>query len=339
MTSPEGVLHGPVIASAPGKVNVFLEAGAAEEDGYHPLTTIFQSISLREYVRIVPNRRVGVEVEVFAYRPTEPPVFDKEQTHALRGLSENNIVQTAAKALFEAAGRRVPDLKITIHKTVPVAGGMAGGSADAAAVLVGLNEAAGLGFTSAELQDVGKQVGADVPACLVGGLALGLGRGDCMRMLQKGTGEADQLSLWWVACVFNNGLSTAEVFKQFDAAPKLSASNKGAGRQLDPNIEELFADPQNRMTLPLRNDLQAPAYELRADLRTVEEKLSEGGCIATLMSGAGPTMLGLAADEADAHRIAEAVTELPGLQGAFPIWGPAVGAQIESGLPHWVQRT
>ena len=166
-----------VRASAPGKVNLTLRVGAPTPDGYHPLVTVFEALNLRETVTVRTSKTPGVRVETIAYLPDGS--VDEATTRAMADLDPaTHLAVRAARVLqrLAAAGpwaSTAAGLSIRVDKRVPVAGGMAGGSADAAAALVACNELWELGLGAEQLQAIGRSLGADVPACLAGGIALG----------------------------------------------------------------------------------------------------------------------------------------------------------------------
>ena len=182
-----------VRASAPGKVNLTLRVGAPTPDGYHPLVTVFEALNLRENVTVRTSKTPGVRVETIAYLPDGS--VDEATTRAMADVDPaTHLAVRAARVLqrLAAAGpwaSTAAGLSIRVDKRVPVAGGMAGGSADAAAALVACNELWELGLGSEQLQAIGRSLGADVPACLAGGIALGTGRGDHMSVLREGDEE------------------------------------------------------------------------------------------------------------------------------------------------------
>ncbi len=182
-----------VRASAPGKVNLTLRVGAPTPDGYHPLVTVFEALNLRETVTVRTSKTPGVRVETIAYLPDGS--IDEATTRAMADVDpQTHLAVRAARVLqrLAAAGpwaSTAAGLSIRVDKRVPVAGGMAGGSADAAAALVACNELWELGLAAEQLEAIGRSLGADVPACLAGGIALGTGRGDHMSILREGDEE------------------------------------------------------------------------------------------------------------------------------------------------------
>ncbi len=329
-----------MIASAPGKVNLALFVGALDSSGYHPLTTVFEGISLREYVVLEETVSPGVAVETLLYRvgpELASPLFDDEGTVGFAQMDTSRHLALRAAKLFRYHGA---GLKITVHKTLPVAGGMAGGSADAAAALVAGNRLSGANLTAARLEELARTLGADVPACLTGGVSLGLGRGDHMERLCTGSRTPTSQSRWWVAVFSTTGLSTPEVFERFDHAsgqkPAGSLYSVVAGESLDPRLREILSAPGDGVKAALVNDLQAPAFELRPDLAATAQVLEEAG-VTWMMSGSGPTLVALADDRQSAEQLAVELEGLPGVSGTAVMWGPGEGARLERSLPAWCQ--
>ena len=253
-----------VRASAPGKVNLTLRVGAPTPDGYHPLVTVFEALNLRETVTVRTSKTPGVRVETIAYLPDGS--VDEATTRAMADVDPApHLAVRAARVLqrLAAAGpwaSTAAGLSIRVDKRVPVAGGMAGGSADAAAALVACNELWDLGLGDEQLHAIGRSLGADVPACLAGGIALGTGRGDHMSVLREGDEAGAEYQHHWVMLLAHEGLSTPSVFREFD---RVDAA--GAPALAEPTPEEVAAlcgEPEE-LSHFLVNDLQAPALRLR----------------------------------------------------------------------------
>ena len=243
------------------------------------------------------------------------------QTHlAVRAARVLQRLAAAGPWASTAAG-----LSIRVDKRVPVAGGMAGGSADAAAALVACNELWELGLGADQLETIGRTLGADVPACLAGGIALGTGRGDHMSVLREG-GEA-VAQHHWVMLLAREGLSTPSVFREFDRVDAV-----GAPALAEPTPEEvaaLCAGPEE-LRHCLVNDLQAPALRLRPELAETIAAATDAGALAVTLSGSGPTVAALARDAEHAHTLAATLSDAPTVARAIPAHGPACGARIES---------
>ena len=320
-----------VRASAPGKVNLTLRVGAPTPDGYHPLVTVFEALNLRETVTVRTSKTPGVRVETIAYLPDGS--VDEATTRAMADVDPaTHLAVRAARVLqrLAAAGpwaSTAAGLSIRVDKRVPVAGGMAGGSADAAAALVACNELWDLGLGDEQLQAIGRSLGADVPACLAGGIALGTGRGDHMSVLREGDEAGAEYPHHWVMLLAHEGLSTPEVFREFD---RLDAA--GAPALAEPTPEEitaLCAGPEE-LRHCLVNDLQAPALRLRPELADTIASAKEVGALAVTLSGSGPTVAALARDAEHARALAAALSDAPTVARAIPTHGPACGARIES---------
>ena len=316
-----------VRASAPGKVNLTLRVGAPTPDGYHPLVTVFEALNLRETVTVRTSKAPGVRVETTAYLPDGS--VDEATTRAMADVDpQTHLAVRAARVLqrLAAAGpwaSTAAGLSIRVDKRVPVAGGMAGGSADAAAALVACNELWELGLGADQLETIGRTLGADVPACLAGGIALGTGRGDHMSVLREGDEEGHH----WVMLLSREGLSTPEVFREFD---RVEAA--GAPALAEPMPEEVAAlcgEPEE-LGHCLVNDLQAPALRLRPELADTIAAARDAGALAVTLSGSGPTVAALARDAEHAHTLAATLSDAPTVARAIPTHGSACGARIES---------
>ena len=247
-----------ITAKAQGKINLVFQVGPAREDGYHDVASIYQALDLEETVSVEPSDSWQVEAT------------GRVSGIELVPTGEDNLVVVAAKALAVHAGISEPQpMKFTIEKRIPVAGGMAGGSADAAAALVALNQAWNLGLTPAELSEVGASVGADVPFALLGGCAFGQGTGTELTVI-------DGQPTLYVLLVFSNfGLSTKSVFEAFDRVrPDGDFVNPDLGSDFQDQIGENSLLPA---ALALRPEL-AQLLELNLGLR--------GG----YLSGSGPTV-------------------------------------------------
>ena len=320
-----------VRASAPGKVNLTLRVGAPTPDGYHPLVTVFEALNLRETVTVRTSKTPGVRVETIAYLPDGS--VDEATTRAMADVDPaTHLAVRAARILqrLAAAGpwaSTAAGLSIRVDKRVPVAGGMAGGSADAAAALVACNELWDLGLGDEQLHAIGRSLGADVPACLAGGIALGTGRGDHMSVLREGDEAGAEYQHHWVMLLAHEGLSTPSVFREFD---RVDAA--GAPALAEPTPEEvaaLCAGPES-LRHCLVNDLQAPALRLRPELAETIAAATDAGALAVTLSGSGPTVAALARDAEHARTLAATLSDAPTVARAIPTHGPACGARIES---------
>lgn len=313
-----------VTASAPGKVNLVLRVGARTADGYHPLATVFEALDLRETVTVRTTRTPGTTVETVAHLPGGG--IDRATGELMRAVPpRSHLAVRAARAMqrLAAAGpwaSTAAGLAIRVDKRVPVAGGMAGGSADAAATLVACNELWGLGLGPGQLERIGRTLGADVPACLTGGIALGTGRGDHMAPL-----ECPGTHHHWVIALAHEGLSTADVFAEFDRAVQ------GTAVPAAPTDEELadLTGPARLAGPRLVNDLTAAALSLRPELGGTLSASRAAGALAAIVSGSGPTVAALASSADHADEIAERLAAAPAVARVLTTMGPAPGARVE----------
>lgn len=269
-------------AKAPAKINLFFEVGERRPDGYHDVLSVYQSLDLFEEVSVEPS--ADWEITVFGDLPASQL--------QLVPTDDSNLVIKAAKALARLVGIDNPQpMHFRIHKRVPAAGGVAGGSADAAAALVALNEAWCLGLEKSQLEKVAAELGADVPFALLGGTALGTGSGIDLQPLPT-------LENQHVLLVFSQpGLGTKEVFEVFDKS--FPAGDLLANRN----------DFQAGFNLDLagRNTLLAPALELRPDLLQLLKLVPAEA----KLSGSGPTL----------YLLSENLGELAGWQRTYQDMG------------------
>jgi 4-diphosphocytidyl-2-C-methyl-D-erythritol kinase len=296
-----------VTVSAPAKINLSLGVGPVRPDGFHALATVYQAIGLHDEVTARDADELSVTVRAgdrldLAEVPTD----------------DTNIAVRAALLLAEHRNlERGVDL--TIDKTIPVAGGMAGGSADAAAALLACDRLWGLDTPAAELAELAAELGSDVPFALVGGTAIGSGRGEVVTPLMT-RGE-----YWWVVVESERGLSTPAVYREFDALH--ADSGVGVPELPDELMAALRGHDVARLGAALSNDLQAAALALRPELAAVLDLGRLASAHGALVSGSGPSCLFLCEDRAHAVRVAVQLTR----EGAGPVSyapGPVPGARV-----------
>ncbi|GAB3939201.1 4-(cytidine 5'-diphospho)-2-C-methyl-D-erythritol kinase [Corynebacterium tapiri] len=294
-------------ASAPGKVNLFLGCGDVRADGYHELVTIFQAVSLRETVEITAGR---------------PQVINAGGRYGhLTPLDTSNLAWRAVELVAQEIDV-VPEVEVSITKEVPVAGGMAGGSADAAAALVAANAFFAADLSQQRLHELAAQLGADVPFCLHGSTALGRGRGDELTsLIQRG-------EYTWAFVMSHRGLSTPEVFQTWD---RLRLDGR-ATSSLDYSAvaQALAAGDQQALAQAMSNDLQAAACSLRPELRTIMRIGHQAGALRAMVSGSGPTVAFLCENDATAREVIGAVTSETSGTFGITAGGPVPGAQLEN---------
>lgn len=267
-TASDWVPSGSVTVRVPGKVNLYLGVGDLRDDGYHELTTVFHAVSLFDEVTV--RNADGLSVETSGEGADTLPA------------DRANLAWQAAELIAEHVGR-APDVSILVEKSIPVAGGMAGGSADAAAVLVAINALWELGVPRRDLHALAAELGSDVPFGLHGGTALGTGRGEQLAtVLARNT-------FHWVLAFSERGLSTPKVFGEID---RLRAGEGGGPARLqdpEPLLAALASGDAAQLAPLLGNDLQPAALSLDSRLRRTLQAGADAGALAGIVSGSGPT--------------------------------------------------
>ncbi|MBC7373665.1 MAG: 4-(cytidine 5'-diphospho)-2-C-methyl-D-erythritol kinase [Frankiales bacterium] len=297
--------HDRVVTRAPAKINLHLSVGRLRGDGFHELTTVFQAVGLYDDVALV--------------RAAEPSVTVDGQGAADVPLDGSNLALRAVALLAERTGND-PGVAVHVHKGIPVAGGCAGGSADAAGALVGADALWGCGLGRDELAAIGAELGSDVPFALHGGTALGTGRGEQL------TPVLEQGGYSWVLALSAAGLSTPAVYGQLD-----HLRETGPVAVVSDPSEVLAALRQGdavALGRALANDLQPAAIALQPGLRTLLDAGRDLGALAAIVSGSGPTVALLARDDAHAVALASALSG----QGLCSVVrradGPVPGARV-----------
>ncbi len=293
---------------APGKLNVYFDVGEVQADGYHPVASVYQAVSLYEDVVATPADDFTVSV-----------TGDVDVTGV--PLDDSNLALRAARLVARAAEVET-GVHLEIHKGVPVAGGMGGGSADAAATLVACNELWGAPLSSTDLHELAADLGADVPFALLGGTAVGTGRGDELAPALA-RGRID-----WVLVTHRDGLSTPAVYGHLDVLRGAAdiAPARGVPRVDAAVLQALRAGDAGALAEVVHNDLQAAALALRPDLAAVLADGRDVGGRGGLVSGSGPTVAFLADDPAHAAEVTGALIARG--HDAFAVHGPVPGARV-----------
>ena len=297
-----------VTVRVPAKVNLQLAVGPREADGFHNLVTVFQAISIYDDVTITKTTPgSGITIAITG-----------DHTHGVPADSTNLAVK-AAQLIADDYDFAV-DIHIDVVKSIPVAGGMAGGSADSAAVIVGLNDLFNLEMSREEMLEFGSQLGSDVPFMITGGTAIGLGRGDQLTAaLSRGTYH-------WVLALSTVGLSTPAVYQECD---RLRAGLDIAAPQTsDVLMQSLLAADPKAVGLALQNDLQSAACSLRPALTLVLDVGEEYGALGAIVSGSGPTVAFLVGDEEQGLDLAVALTSSGVVGSVARAYGPVHGAKV-----------
>lgn len=293
---------------APGKLNVYFDVGDVQSDGYHPVASVYQAVSLYEDVVATPADAFTVTVT-------------GEVDTAGVPLDDRNLALRAARLVARACEAE-SGVHLDIHKGVPVAGGMGGGSADAAAALVACNELWGAPLSGTELQELAAELGADVPFALLGGTAVGTGRGDELAPALA-RGRID-----WVLVTNPDGLSTPAVYGHLDRlrAEADIAPSRGTPTVDSAVLQALRAGDAAALAPVVHNDLQAAALALRPDLAVVLADGIDAGGRGGLVSGSGPTVAFIADDAAHAAEITARLIARG--HDALAVHGPVAGARV-----------
>ena len=296
-----------VRVSAPAKVNLHLGVGPRRGDGYHPLVTVFQAVALYDELTLREARSTSLSVSGDGVDVSAVPV------------GEDNLVIRAVQAMAEHHGR--DDLTTAMHlrKRIPVAGGLAGGSADAAAALVGIDSLYDLRTGRQALTEIAAKLGSDVPFCIHGGTALGTGRGEQLAPLMT------RGDYWWVVVPDQHGLSTPDVYGTYDDIH----AHTSLPDPLPPTdiLAALRVGDVERLGAHLYNDLQQAALSLRPDLEGVLQAGRTAGAYGALVSGSGPTVVLLCADPDHATYVDEQVQGLGGGPNLV-VKAPGHGAKV-----------
>ena len=296
-----------VTVRVPGKVNVYLGVGPREFSGYHELATIFQSVNV--YDEITISHATELEISVSGHYAAGVPT------------DSQNLAWQAAELVARACGEN-PNILIQIEKAIPLAAGMAGGSADAAATLIACDAFWNAGIPREQLDAMAAQLGSDVPFMLHGGCALGLGRGDVLSpVMTRGV-------FHWVFATFDDGLSTAQIYAKTDEM-------RGMDFELAPVVPTDLLSALARGDAPalgrlLHNDLQAASIASKSKLGDVLESGLELGALGSLISGSGPTCAFLARDESSAIDLVVALKASGLVDHVFHAHGPVHGARVIS---------
>ena len=296
-----------VTVRVPGKVNVYLGVGPREFSGYHELATIFQAVGIYDEVTVSAADSLTISgLGAFADRiPTD----------------ETNLAWKAAELVARACGED-PNIHIQIDKTIPIAAGMAGGSADAAATLVACDTYWNAGIPRDQLDAMAATLGSDVPFMLHGGCALGVGRGDVLSpVMIRG-------SFHWVFATFDEGLSTAQIYEKTDEM-------RGLEFEAEPEVPTELLSALARGDAPalgrlLHNDLQLAATTSRPLLGRVLEQGIDSGALGAIVSGSGPTCAFLVRDESSAIDLVVALKASGLVDDVLRTHGPVHGARVIS---------
>jgi 4-diphosphocytidyl-2-C-methyl-D-erythritol kinase len=307
-----------VTVRVPAKINLQLAVGPLRPDGYHDLVTVFHAISLWD--EVIATSAETDQVRVVGEGAENVPA--NRDNLALKAVS-------AMRAVGALRGIDLPEhagVDVTIRKSIPVAAGLAGGSADAAAALVACNELWDAGLTHQDLCDISAGIGSDVAFAVLGGTAVGRGRGE-----QLTPALVPQAKYHWVLAVADGHLSTPEVYGKLDAM-------RGPGHVAAPDLSgelmtALRAGDPEKLGPVLSNDLQAPALAMFPALRETLDAGLDLGALGALVSGSGPTCYFLAGDSGHAADLLAALDDVGVCRDVVRATGPAAGATVVSSGP------
>jgi len=289
----------------PGKINLQLSVGPLQKDGYHELATVFQSVSLYDEVslKLIDGGEIKVNTEGKAGVP------DGRENLAYQAID-------LMRRKFEIKD----GIEIKIKKEIPIAGGMAGGSANAGAAIVGFDSLFSLGLSRNEMEALGAELGADVPFTISGGTAIGTGRGDRITpVLSRG-------NYFWVLALSSSGLSTPAVYNECDRLREgLDIATPHVSDEL---VQALSRGDAAALGKVLVNDLQAAACSLKPALRLILDVGLDYGALGGIVSGSGPTVAFLAESEDHALDLVVALTSSGVVGNVLRAQGPVPGARV-----------
>jgi 4-diphosphocytidyl-2-C-methyl-D-erythritol kinase len=302
------VVPPPVTVRVPAKINLHLAVGDLRPDGYHELISVFHAVSLFDEVTVAATKAPGVEVH-------------GEGADGAVPADQRNLAWRAVLAVAGLAERE-PDVRVVLRKGIPAAGGMAGGSADAAATLVGLSALWKLDLSREQLAGLAAELGSDVSFALHGGTALGTGRGERLVPVLS------RHPLYWVIALHRRGLSTPAAFAELDRLRAAAGGGPARTGAVEPLLEALASGDPRQLALLLANDLQSAAVSLEPSLRRTLRAGVVAGALAGIVSGSGPTCAFLCADQPAAVSVAAELAGVGVCRSVRVVHGPVPGARV-----------
>lgn len=304
------IRSGRVRVRVPAKINLWLAVGDLRPDGYHDVVTVYHAVGLFDEVVVEPASRLSVRT-----------VGARGVPNGAKGVptGAKNLAGQAVRALAQASGRP-GSVKVEITKQIPVAGGMAGGSADAAAALVGTAALWGLDLNREQLAEIAAGLGSDVPFALSGGTAIGTGRGERISPVLA------REPLVWVLGMAHEGLLTPAVFGELDRL-RAQRTMKRLDK-VDGILAALATGDPRKVAKHLGNDLQAAAISLQPSLQTTLDRGLRAGALAGIVSGSGPTVAFLCDGDISANEVAADLHGSGLCQAVRLVVGPVPGARV-----------
>ena len=302
-----------VTVRVPAKINLHLGVGPLRDDGYHDLATVYQAVSLHDEVTVTPAEPgSGIAVQVHGSFADQVPA------------DPSNLAARAVALIAQRYGVSA-DFTVEIAKAIPVAAGLAGGSADAAGALVAADQLLGGELTRDELGELAAEIGSDVPFSLAGGTAIGTGRGEMLTpAMTRGVFH------WVLLTQSGPGLSTPAVYAELDRLRRTT----GIAAPSVPSavMQALVGNDPVALGLALHNDLQEAALSLRPALRLRMESAVEYGALGAVVSGSGPTLAILVRDGEHALDLTVALASQGISDPILRVHGPVPGARIAEGI-------
>lgn len=295
-----------VVVEAPAKVNLSLQVGKLREDNYHDLCTVFVALTLTDTVTLTrKEEQITFELQG----------GDEESL----GPVEKNLAVRAAHLIRDTYGDPSMGAHILLEKRIPVAAGLAGGSADAAATLLACSELWGLRLSRMDLMDLGAQLGADVPFALLGGVAIGRGRGDELApVLFRGTYH-------WVIVYQEDGLSTAEAFNMLDF--ERSRNGVASLNREEEVLRSLMTGDPSLLAMALSNDFQELVREARPEIDQLFEFIDETEALGAVLCGSGPSVAFLCPDLSTAYGLSSQIADQLNMK-SYIAGSPGPGAWV-----------
>lgn len=297
-----------VTVRVPAKINLYLGVGLPRDDGYHELRTIYHAVSLYDTVTVTESS--GLSVIVTGDEAIDVPIDD------------SNLAWRAAELVGVRIARE-PNVLIQIHKQIPMAAGLAGGSADAAGTIIGMRRLWDVLGRDADFAQLASLLGSDVPFALRGGTAMGTGRGEHVNPMP----ECPELH--WVLAAASGSLSTPDVYRELDHQRESGAVGPASG-DASAVVKALLEGDLDALAENLGNDLEPAAIALAPYLSTTLAAGRDLGALAGIVSGSGPTCAFLATDATHARRLAEDLTESDTCRFAKAVVGGAMTEEVAS---------
>ncbi len=282
---------------APAKINLYLEILGDRPDGYHELVMILQSIDLADKIDL---RAIGTDtIRVRCEHPQVP-------------TDNSNLAYRAAQLMaqqFPDSFAQYGGVEITIQKRIPVAAGLAGGSTDAAAVVVGIDLLWQLGLTQSELQELAAQLGSDVPFCVAGGTAIATGRGEQLSPLPSldslyvvlGKHRSLSVSTPWAYQTYRQQFGSSYVKDRQSLETRAQAVHSGA------IVKAIIHEDGVQIGQRLRNDLERIVLPEYPEVSQLRQAFQDSGALGAMMSGSGPTVFGLCQSYNQAQQLQQQV--------------------------------